>query len=101
MPKPYPKEFREDVIGVARNRDAETTLAQVAKDFGLHEGTLNKWLRQADLDAGNTSERAPGATTDEKSELRELRRRNRLLEQELEVMRRAAAYFGQAQISSK
>lgn len=101
MPKPYPQEFRDDVINIARNRDSHTTLAQVAKDFGLHEGTIRKWLRQADLDAGNPTDRIPGLTTDEKSELRELRRRNRVLEQELEVMRRAAAYFGQAQILSK
>ena len=101
MPAPYPQEFREDVINVARTRDPNTTLAQVAKDFGLHEGTIRKWLRQADLDAGNPTERTPGPTTEEKAELCELRRRNRVLEQELEVMRRAAAYFGQAQISSK
>lgn len=101
MPKPYPKEFREDVINIARNRDSKTTLAQIAKDFGLHEGTIQKWLRQADLDTGSPTPRAPGPTTDEKAELRELRRRNRVLEQELEVMRRAAAYFGQAQLPSK
>ncbi len=101
MPKPYPKEFREDVIRVARSRDSKTTLTQIAKDFGLHEGTIQKWLRQADLDADSPTSRAPGPTTDEKAELRELRRRNRVLEQELEVMRRAAAYFGQAQLPSK
>ena len=77
------------------------TIAEIAKDFGIHEGTLTKWLRQADLDAGNPGEREPGPSTDEKTELKELRRRNRVLEQELEVMRRAAAYFGQAQIRSK
>ena len=48
MPKPYPKEFREDVVRVARSREAGVTLAQVAKDFGIHEMTLNKWLRKAD-----------------------------------------------------
>ena len=101
MPKPYPKEFRDDVINVARNRDENTTLSEVAHDFGLHEGTIRKWIRQADLDAGNPTDRAPGPSTDEKAELRELRRRNRALEQELEVMRRAAAYFGQASIPSK
>ena len=42
MPKPYPQEFREDVINVARTRDPNTTLAQVAKDLGLHEGTIRK-----------------------------------------------------------
>lgn len=94
MPKSYPKEFREDVISVARNRESETTLAQVAKDFGLHEDTLREWLRQADLDAGNTTGRVPGPTTGEKPELRELRRRNRVLEQEVKGMRRTAVYFG-------
>ena len=57
------------------------------KDFGVHEGTIAKWLRQADIDAGNK----PGKFTDESAELRELRRRTRLLEQENEVLRRAAA----------
>ncbi|MFB9777739.1 transposase [Brevibacterium otitidis] len=101
MPKPYPREFRDDVIRLAQNRDENTTIGQIAADFGIHEGTLHKWLRQADLDAGKSADRKPSATTDECEELRQLRRRNRALEQELEVMRRAAAYFGQAQIPSK
>ena len=101
MPAPYPQEFREDVVRVALSREDGITIAQIAKDFGLHEGTIQKWLRQADLDADSPTSRAPGPTTDEKAELRELRRRNRVLEQELEVMRRAAAYFGQAQLPSK
>lgn len=101
MPKSYPVEFRADVINVAWNRDKNTTLAEVAHDFGLHEGTMRKWICQADLDAGNPTDRAPGPSTDEKAELRELRRRNRALEQELEVMRRAAAYFGQTSIPSQ
>ena len=97
MPQPYPKEFRDDVVRVALNRDEKTTIAQIAKDFGVHEGTINKWLRQADIDAGNK----PGNTSDESAELREMRRRNRLLEQENEVLRRAAAYLSQANLPSK
>ena len=58
MPKPYPQEFRDDVVRVARAREAGVTLAQIAKDFGVHEMTLNKWMRQADIDDGNR----PGAT---------------------------------------
>ena len=58
-------------------------------------------MRQADLDSGNTEGRKPGPTTDEKSELAAANRKIRRLEQELEVMRRAAAYFSQAQIPSK
>ncbi|GAA4387833.1 transposase [Brevibacterium pityocampae] len=97
MPKPYPKEFRDDVVRVALNRDEHTTIAQIAKDFGVHEGTVTKWIRKAEIDAGSK----PGTTTDESAELRELRRHNRLLEQENEVLRRAAAYLSQANLPSK
>ncbi|SMX86664.1 Transposase [Brevibacterium sp. 239c] len=97
MPQPYPKEFRDDVIQVALNRDSKTTIALIAKDFGIYEGTLNKWIRQAEIDAGNK----PGKSTDESAELRDLRHRTRLLEQENEVLRRAAAYLSQANLPSK
>lgn len=82
---------------MALNRDEKTTIAQIAADFGVHEGTVTKWIRQAEIDAGNQ----PGTTTDESAELRELRRRTRLLEQENEVLRRAAAYLSQANLPSK
>lgn len=97
MPKPYPKEFRDDVVRVARNRDDGVTLEQVAADFGVHPMTLSKWMRQAGIDDGNR----PGATCSESAELRDARRRIRLLEQENEVLRRAAAYLSQAQIPGK
>ncbi|VFA92143.1 Transposase [Nocardia farcinica] len=97
MPKSYPREFRDDVVRVARNRDEGVTLDQIAADFGIHPMTLSKWMRQADVDEGVK----PGATTSESAELRELRRRNRLLEQENEVLRRAAAYLSQAQLPGK
>ncbi|HWB36140.1 MAG TPA: transposase [Rugosimonospora sp.] len=52
MPRPYPREFRDDVVRIARNRDAGVTVEQIAKDFGVHHPmTLFKWLRQADDDA--------------------------------------------------
>lgn len=91
VPKPYPQEFRDDVVRVARERESGVTLAQIAKDFRIHEMTLQKWLRRADIDEG----RKPGTTS---TELRELRKRNRLLEQENEVLRRAAAYLSQANL---
>ena len=59
--------------------------------------TLSKWLRQADVEDGVK----PGVTTDEAREIRDLKRRNRLLEQENEVLRRAAAYLSQAQLPGK
>ncbi|MCW2962582.1 MAG: transposase family protein [Thermoleophilia bacterium] len=95
MPRPYPKEFREDVIRVARQGDAP--VAQIAKDFGVTESCLRNWLKAADVEDG----KRPGATRQESDELRELKKRNRLLEQENEVLRRAAAYLSQANISPK
>ncbi|KTR07223.1 transposase [Curtobacterium luteum] len=92
MAKPYPEEFRRDVIAVARR--GEIPLTQVAKDFGISEGTETHWLRRADIDDGVKS----GTTTTENVELRELRKRNRLLKQENEVLRRAAAYLSQAHL---
>jgi transposase len=95
--RPYPREFRDDVVRVARNRDAGVTIEQIAADFGVHPMTLWKWIRQADIDDGAK----PGPTTSDSAELRELRRRNRLLEQENEVLRRAAAYLSQASLPGK
>lgn len=97
MPKPYPQEFRDDVVRVARSRGQGVTLAQVAKDFGVHEMTLHTWMRKADIEDGNR----PGNTASESAELRDLRRRNRLLEQENEILRRAAAYLSQANLPGK
>lgn len=97
MPKPFPREFRDDVVAVARRREAGVTLKQVATDFGISETCLQNWLRQADVEVGNR----PGVTATESAELRELRRRNRLLEQENEVLRRAAAYLSQANLPGK
>ena len=97
MPRPYPREFRDDVVRVARNRDDGVTIEQIATDFGVHPRTLTKWMRQADIDEGTK----PGRSTGESGELQELRRRNRLLEQENEVLRRAAAYLSQANLPGK
>jgi transposase len=92
MAKLCPEEFRRDVIAVARR--GEIPLTQVAKDFGISEGTVTNWLRRADVDDGVK----PGVTSVENAELRELRKRNRLLEQENEILRRAAAYLSQAHL---
>ncbi|MFI0538789.1 IS3 family transposase [Streptomyces sp. WSLK1-3] len=97
MPKPYPEEFREDVVRVARNRGPGVTVEQVAKDFGVHPMTLWKWMRRADIDDGSR----PGTTSHESAELREARRRIKLLEQENEVLRRAAAYLSQAHLPKR
>jgi transposase len=96
-PSRPPKEFRDDVVRVARNRDDGVTIEQIATDFGVHPMTLSKWMRQADVDDGAK----PGTRRTESAELRELRRRNRLLEQENEVLRRAAAYLSQSNLPGK
>lgn len=95
MAKPYPKEFRDDVVAVARQGQAP--LSQIAKEFGISEGSLTNWMKQADIEDG----RRPGATDADRAELRELKKRNRLLEQENEVLRRAAAYLSQANLPGK
>ena len=53
MPRPYPREFREDVVRVARNREDGVTIEQIATDFGIHPMTLSKWMRQAAIDDGD------------------------------------------------
>ena len=95
MPKPHPREFRDDVVAVARK--GEAPIAEIAKDFGISESCLRSWLAKADVEDG----RRPGVTGAESVELRELKRRNRLLEQENEVLRRAAAYLSQANLPGK
>jgi transposase len=96
MPKAFPPEFRQDVIAVARK--GEAPLSQIAKDFGISESCLHRWLKIADTDTDDGAR--PGTTTTESAELRELRKRNKLLEQENEILRRAAAYFAK-EISPK
>ena len=78
MPKPYPQEFRDDVVRVAQAREDGVTLEQIAADFGIHPMTLQKWIRKTDVEAGIKS----GTTAAASQELREAKRRVRLLEQE-------------------
>jgi transposase len=87
MPKAFPEEFRRDVVAVARK--GEAPIAQIATDFGISASCLQRWLKLADIEDGNR----PGASREESAELREARKRVRQLEQENEILRRAAAYF--------
>ena len=97
MPKPYPQEFREDVVSVARSREPGQTIKQIAADFGIAESCLRNWMRRADVEDGLKSGLAAG----DNAELREAKKRIRLLEQENEVLRRAAAYLSQANLPGK
>ena len=87
MARAYPQEFRDDVVAVARKGHAP--ISQIAKDFGISEATLHNWLKRADIEDGIR----PGVTSAEAAENRELRKRLRLVEQENEILRRAATYF--------
>jgi len=87
MPKKFPPEFKRDVVAVARR--GEIPVKEVAADFDISESTLWRWMQQADVDDGIKD----GLTTVEQDELVQLRRRARRLEQENEILRRAAAYF--------
>jgi transposase len=87
MPKRYPPEFKRDVVAVART--SGLTHAQIAEDFGISEHSVQRWCKQADINDGVVE----GTTTSEQDELVALKRRNRVLEQEVEILRRATAYF--------
>ena len=88
MPKAYPQEFRDDVVKIALQ--GEASMAQIAKDFGISETCVNNWVRRAQVEAG----KRPGVTAADAAELREARKRIRILEQENEILRRAAIYLG-------
>lgn len=90
MPPPHPPEFRQRAVELARK--GGTPIAEIAKDLGISESCLRNWLHADVPDDNGSSER---------KELAELRRRNRLLEQENEILRRAAAYFARENVLPK
>ena len=93
MPRRYPKEFREGAVQLARQ--GERPIADIAQELGIAESCLRNWLKRVQLDL---RERDDGLTTAEREELRELRRRVRRLEQEKEILRKAAAFFAREEI---
>ena len=95
MGKRYPAEFRQRAVELVRER--EKPLRQLAADLGISDQTLHNWLKQADIDAG----RREGLTTEERAELVRLRRRNRLLEMEIEILKKASAYFARENVLPK
>lgn len=93
MPRPYPREFREGAVALARQ--GERPIAEIAKELGIAESCLRNWLKQDQLDR---RDRDDGLTSKEREELRELRKRVRRLEQEKEILRKAAAFFAKEEI---
>jgi transposase-like protein len=91
----YPAEFRQRAVELARLR--EKPVKQLATDLGISDQTLHNWMKQAEIDAG----RRDGLTTEERAELVRLRRANRVLEMENEILKRAAAYFARENVLPK
>jgi transposase len=87
---PYPPEFREEAVRLVR--EAGKSIGAVAKDLGIADQSLRNWVKQSDLDAGR---RTDGLTTEERVELRRLRRENRVLKEERAILAKAAAFFAQ------
>jgi transposase len=84
---PYPPEFRAEAVRLYR--DSGKSLSAVSKDLGVSLESLRAWVNQAKIDGG---ERA-GLTTEEREELRRLRKENRTLRMERDLLKKATAYF--------
>jgi transposase len=88
-PPRYPDAFREEAVALIQA--GERSIPQIARDLGINEQTLRNWVKRAEIDAGRG---APDElTSDERAELVRLRRENRVLQQEKEILKKAAAYF--------
>ena len=87
MGRRYPAEFRTEAVQLVQSCDR--SIRSLAAELGIAEQTLRNWVRQAAVDAG----RQPGLTTAERDELQRLRRENRLLREEREILKKATAFF--------
>ena len=92
---PYPEQFRREAVELAKK--SGRPFKEIAADLGVTEQSLRNWVRQADVDAG----RAHGLSSEEKEELRRLRRENRILREEREILKKAAAFFATETVSTR
>ena len=88
---PYPPEFKEEAVRLVYASAAEWPVPKVARDLGVSPETLRNWVRQSEIDAGERD----GLTTEEKEELRRLRKEVKVLREEREILKKAAAFFAQ------
>ena len=95
IPAAKPPEFRRRAVELARLR--EKPIAEIGRDLGISESCLRRWMDQADVDEGRTS----GLTSDERAELARLRRENRVQAMEIEILKRASAYFARENVLPK
>ena len=95
MPRPHPAEFHRRAVELARLH--EKPIAQIAEDLGISESCLRNWMRQADIDDG----RRDGTSSGDQAELAQLRRELRIAKMEVEILKRAAAFFAQENVLPK
>ncbi len=88
---PYPPEFRAEAVKLVRF--SQKPISEVARDLGVSSESLRNWLKQERIDTGERN----GLTTDEREELRRLRKENRVLREEREILRKATAFFAAAE----
>jgi transposase len=93
----YPPEFRREAVRLVRASDQDYPIPKVAREIGVSAETLRNWVRQEEVDAGERD----GLTTEEKEELRRLRREVKTLRQEKEILRKAAAFFAREEIGGR
>jgi transposase len=86
---PYPEEFRREAVRLYRSVEGERSIKSVSNELGISGESLRAWVKQQDIDDGA----APGLTTDERERLRFLERENRILKEEREILKKAAAFF--------
>jgi transposase len=100
--KPYPAELRERAVRLVREQAAEhgsqwSAIRSIAEKVGCNAETLRLWVRRSERDRGAR----PGLTTDERDRLKALERENRELRQANEILRKASAYFAQAELDRR
>lgn len=98
----YSPEVRERAVRMVLEQEAQhpsqwAAIQSIASKIGCTAETLRKWVRQAERDTG----RRPGLTTQERQRLKELERENRELKRANEILRKASAYFAQAELDRR
>ncbi len=92
-----PPEFRRAAIRLVRASDEEHPILRIAREIGVSDGTFRSWINQDEIDSGERE----GLTTEEKEELRRLRREVKTLRKEKEILRKAAAFFAREEIGGR